>query len=364
MKKLTLLTMLLVILVIVTACAGTANDDNVASGQNKDEYFEVKVFTGNGLYSPNWPIKCYATVEYIGDEDARTVYSNDPLVGFSLLGSNFYGGYEINKVLVATEFNKRIPVRFDFKAGDNWRSSNSYSYDGKALFLAGGEYEVCATMVYYFDKSKPMDSGHIISTMATIKVQQFPAESIIAFIVVGLVFVFFPRIFRLHFKLKQFRSMRHINDYEPTVYHEPSFEDKLKAAKLQPQKIIIYGMNYFAYDNIKKKLLIQSTKARDGVLLDYSDIVSYELVKDGQTINRGGDMEGISAGAFSTSIPDQDGKLLCSDLMLVITTNKASNPEVTLQFISFSIYSDFAYKEALCAAMEAAEELKRIISGN
>lgn len=99
MKKLTLLTILYVILVTVTACAGTANDDNVASGQNKDEYFEVKVFTGKGIYSPNEPIKCYATVEYIGDEDVITVYSNDPLVGFSLLGSNFYEGYEINKPL-------------------------------------------------------------------------------------------------------------------------------------------------------------------------------------------------------------------------------------------------------------------------
>lgn len=219
-------------------------------------------------------------------------------------------------------------------------------------------------MVYYLDESKPMDSGHIISIMAALKVQQFPTESIIAFIVAGLVFVCFPRIFRQHFKLKQFRSMRHINDYEPTVYHEPSFEDKLKSAKLQPQKIIIYGMNYFAYDSIKKKLLIQSTKARDGVLLDYGDIVSYELVKDGQTINRGEDMEGISVGAFSTSMPDQDGKPLCSDLKLVITTNKASNTEVALQFISFPIYSDFVYKEALCAAMEAAGELKTIISGN
>lgn len=149
---------------------------------------------------------------------------------------------------------------------------------------------------------------------------------------------------------------KQINNYEPTANHDPSFEEELKKAKMDPQKIITFGQNRLAVDNVKKKVFVRSSKAIDGVLLGFEDIASYELIKDGKVIRRHGGRVTDSTAAAG------EGGILCSDLMLVIKTRKASDPEVVLPFIAFSIDSEFAYKEALDAAKEAAEALDGILA--
>lgn len=147
---------------------------------------------------------------------------------------------------------------------------------------------------------------------------------------------------------------KYINEYEPTANHDPSFEDKLKAAKLKPQHVIVFGTNRIAIDNVKKRLFIRSSKEIDGVLLNFKDIVSYEVIKDGNSVARNG-------SGFAGRASAGESGIYCSDLRLVITTNKQTDPEVVLPFIAFSIDSKFAYNEALDAAKEAAQALDRII---
>lgn len=147
-------------------------------------------------------------------------------------------------------------------------------------------------------------------------------------------------------------------EYEYIPPPEASFEDEIKAAKMKPQKTIIYGQNYFAYDADKRLVLLRTYKCPEGILLDYSDIISYELIKDGETITRSG------AGIIDRATMAGEEGIICSDLRLVIRTNKKNSPEVVLPLISFSIASEFAYKEALGAAREAAQAMEEIIEEN
>lgn len=182
----------------------------------------------------------------------------------------------------------------------------------------------------------------------------------IALIAVGVTFVLavilIPTLSVTRKMRFSYTRNKHLNDYDSTANKDASFEEKLKSAKLNPQKVIIFGTNRLAIDNVKKKVFVRSSKAIDGVLLGFEDIASYELIKDGKVI--------AAPGCVTANISASEGEdgVLCSDLWLVIKTKKPSDPEVILPFIAFSIDSEFAYNEALRKAKEAAEALSGIIA--
>lgn len=138
-------------------------------------------------------------------------------------------------------------------------------------------------------------------------------------------------------------------------FKEATFEENIKKSGLKPQKTITYGQNYFAYDRVKKKILIQSPDTVDAVHVSFNEVVSYELEKDGAIIASGPE------GAYFTytdPVPDEDG-VLCHDLKLTIKTKTAGTHGIAMTFIASPEKSGFVYKSAL----EAAEEIIKVLDG-
>lgn len=151
-------------LVTITAC-GTKTDkiptDEIPTDELQtdiiestiDENFELKIYVDKNIYSTEESIQCYATVEYIGEEDSLTIYSSDPLVGFGLKDDKYFdGGYAVNDELITTEFKKGDVIRFDFMKSGGWDGDDPNAdfykefYSVKELKLPAGSYEISATI--------------------------------------------------------------------------------------------------------------------------------------------------------------------------------------------------------------------------
>ncbi len=155
-----------------------------------------------------------------------TVYNYDPLLWFSIEGRGIYGRSEFENNIIINEFKKGIPLKYEFEKAGQWDTKyggNKIYYDGNELFLYGGEYEYSANILYFLDEDNRPGRGHIVSASVTVNVQEFPIESIIAFIAVCLIYILFSKLSRANFVAKQIRSMRSVNKYEPTAYHDPAF---------------------------------------------------------------------------------------------------------------------------------------------
>lgn len=74
-----------VIILNITGCKENQYEmDYDISGSMKDEIFDLRLYLDRDTYSTKESIHCYATLEYIGEEENITIYSSDPLVGFGL----------------------------------------------------------------------------------------------------------------------------------------------------------------------------------------------------------------------------------------------------------------------------------------
>ncbi len=140
--------------------------------------------------------------------------------------------------------------------------------------------------------------------------------------------------------------------------HGLSFKDKLEEAKMKPRKITMYGQNMFACDDEKRKMLITSIKLPSIILLDYCDLVSYKLVKDGVAL-AGKPLGGSYESSGYDAASDEKG-VLCTELILTVVTKSPSCPEAVMPFIYFPQKSENIYKQALDAALETVKALESI----
>ena len=167
----------------ITAC-GTKTDEiptdeiltDIIEGR-KDENFELKIYLDKNIYSTEEIIQCYATVEYVGDEESITIYSSDPLVGFGLKDDKYFdGGYAVSDVLKSTTFKKGEIVRFDYMKTGGWSDDDSNAdfykefFAEKELILPVGNYEVSASIDGSFDSDDMLGTKYKQAVKTAIKV--------------------------------------------------------------------------------------------------------------------------------------------------------------------------------------------------
>lgn len=143
----------------------------------KDEIFELTMYIGKDTYTHNEIVNCYATLEYIGEEDDIVVYSADPLVGFSLKDDKYFGGgHIVNDILMTTKLEKGKIVKFDYVKSGGWTddgpNANFYKkfFSEKELILPAGKYEISASIACSFDENDILGSQYNNSVSSYIAV--------------------------------------------------------------------------------------------------------------------------------------------------------------------------------------------------
>ncbi|MGE5495548.1 MAG: hypothetical protein ACM3S4_09645 [Burkholderiales bacterium] len=112
-----------------------------------------------------------------------------------------------------------------------------------------------------------------------------------------------------------------------------------KRIRFQPERVITYGQNTFAYNSRKKKILIQTYMYPEGILLDYKDVISFEILEKKD---------------------EASAKTQCGELSLIIRTSKPEHEEITLKYISTpEDRSGFVY----ASAISAAKDVKAVLDG-
>ena len=130
--------------------------------------------------------------------------------------------------------------------------------------------------------------------------------------------------------------------------------------------------NYIHFDDTNKKFAILETnlsgKLKDMQIYDYSSIVEYELLEDGNSIEKGGVGRAIVGGALFGGVgaivggmTNHKHKATCSKLQIKITLNNISNPVVYVNFIETETKKDgIIYKSVFPMAQEALSILSVI----
>lgn len=143
----------------------------------KDDTFELKMYLDKGTYRSDEVISCYATLEYVGEEDSITIYHSDPLIGFALKDNRYFdGGYFTNDVLLTTTLNKGEIMRVDFIKSGGWASDNPNAdfyekfYAEQDLILPVGRYKIAASVTCSFDGNDIIGSKYNKSVSEHIKV--------------------------------------------------------------------------------------------------------------------------------------------------------------------------------------------------
>ncbi len=119
----------------------------------------------------------------------------------------------------------------------------------------------------------------------------------------------------------------------------------IKSANFNTTKI--YYLNDFAtYDQTErcKKIVFVDSGNKQIALVDYStagvtiidfkDILDYEIYENGTTTTTGGAFGGMFAGIFNAEISGQ-----CKDLKLIIRLNKIEKPHITYEIISNTAFN-------------------------
>ncbi len=129
---------------------------------------------------------------------------------------------------------------------------------------------------------------------------------------------------------------------------------------------------FILFDDVNKKFAIPKTsltgKIRDMKIFDYSSIVEYELLEDGNSIEKGGVGRAIVGGALFGGVGAVVGattghkhKATCSKLQIKITLNDISMPVVYVNFIEAETKKNGAlYKMIYPMAQEALSVLSII----
>jgi len=146
-------------------------------------------------------------------------------------------------------------------------------------------------------------------------------------------------------------------------------ENKLELESFNPTKRI---GNFVEFDDNNKKWLILSSilgKRNKSTVYDYSDIVDFELLEDGESISSGGLGRALVGGALfggaGAIVGGVTGKKktkgICSSLKLKITLNNIYNPVVYVNFIETDMKkSGVLYKNAYKLAHECLSVLELI----
>ena len=131
--------------------------------------------------------------------------------------------------------------------------------------------------------------------------------------------------------------------------------------------------NFIQFDDRNRKFAIPKTnligKIKDLAIYDYSDILDYELIEDGNSISKGGVGRAIVGGALFGGIGAIVGgstghkqKSTCSKLQVKITMNNMSYPTIYINFIEVETKKDgLLYKQLYSSAQETMSLLDIVV---
>ncbi len=134
--------------------------------------------------------------------------------------------------------------------------------------------------------------------------------------------------------------------------------------------------NYIYFDDINKKIAIPQKgllgSISDLKIYNYSDIIDYELLEDGNTLEKGGVGRAIVGGALFGrdaaiigSVTGHKHISTCAKLQIKITTNDMKDPTAYVNFIESETKKDgIIYKQAYSFAQEALSILNIIGQSN
>lgn len=129
---------------------------------------------------------------------------------------------------------------------------------------------------------------------------------------------------------------------------------------------------FIEFDDNKKKWLIPNGlfgKKKNSKVYNYSDIVDFELLEDGESITKGGLGRAIAGGVLFGGIGAVVGgvtggkksKSICNSLKIKITVNNINNPAVYINIITTSTKKNsFIYKTLYNSAQECLSTLQLI----
>lgn len=147
----------------------------------------------------------------------------------------------------------------------------------------------------------------------------------------------------------------------------PSYENasNLQREKFSPTKSI---GNYIYFDEINKKFKIQTNSQ----IFLYSDIVDFELLEEGNSIEKGGVGRAVvgnllfgSVGAIVGGATGHKSKNTCTNLKVKITLNNIKTPVEYIVLIYKEVEKDnYIYKNAINIAQEIISVLQIICSQN
>lgn len=135
-----------------------------------------------------------------------------------------------------------------------------------------------------------------------------------------------------------------------------------------PTKVID---NYLKLDDINKKLLCEDYLTPQ--IHKYEDILSYELIQDGESVTSGGLVGGVlggvlfgGAGAVAGSVvAPKKTKSICNSMQIKITLNNINNPTVYINIFTHPIRTSTPmYKTAYKHAQECLSVLELICHTN
>ena len=156
-------------------------------------------------------------------------------------------------------------------------------------------------------------------------------------------------------------------DFKEMIENNDQRKEELE--KFVPTKKI---GNKVEFDDVNKKWIVLSKvigSKKNSVVYNYNNIVSFELIQDGDSIEQGGLGRSLVGGALFGSTGAMVGgitgkkrtKGICTELKIKITMNDINDPVVYIHFLVGETKKDgFLYKQAIKEAHECLSTLQII----
>ncbi|MDF2685236.1 MAG: hypothetical protein K0S55_417 [Clostridia bacterium] len=138
-----------------------------------------------------------------------------------------------------------------------------------------------------------------------------------------------------------------INLNKKTEEKNKNFMTKLLETGFKIDKTIAFGNNHLFIDNLSKKWCVREGQNYDIKIYDYKDLISYELVEDGNSIMKGragsalaGGLLFGGVGAIVGASLSKEIKSTCTILQLHIQVNNLDKPQIVMKFIQSETKKD------------------------
>jgi hypothetical protein len=143
-----------------------------------------------------------------------------------------------------------------------------------------------------------------------------------------------------NFKIKH--KIKKAHDMQPKleINERRFFGEMMKQQSFIPDKAIHFYSVHFAFDNANKRILLRSREIINGAILNYTDILNYELIENGQTVHSGNTGNAVAgallfgvAGAVVGSTMHSNTEV-CSLMQLRLTINNITHPSLVIALIA------------------------------